>query len=100
MINLTDSLKQINTSAINSRDSKYIEGIQPSQLSKTMNNTELNLKQLAEVSGARWADIRDHNHGKFMQRRRSNRKPIWTTGGTASVKTSGRVTSLLNDRQA
>ena len=72
-----------------------VGGIQPSQLTKTMNNTELNLDQLAEVSGARWADIRDHNHGKFMQTRRFNRKPnIWTSGGTTSVWTSGGVTSF------
>ena len=61
-----------------------------------MNNTELTLDQLSEVNGARWADIRDHNHGKFMQRRRSNRKPIWTTGGTASFWTSGGFTSFKN----
>ena len=34
------------------RDSNYIEEIQPSQLSKTMNNTELKFDQLANVSGA------------------------------------------------
>ena len=34
------------------RKSKNIEGIQPSQLTKTMNNTELTLDQLSEVSGA------------------------------------------------
>ena len=36
---------------IDSRDSKYIEGTQPSQLSTTMNNTELTLDQLSEVAG-------------------------------------------------
>ena len=43
---------QINTLVIDSRDSKYIEGNQPSQLSKAMNNTELTLDQLSNVSGA------------------------------------------------
>ena len=45
---------QINTSVIDSRDSKYIEGNQPSQLSKTMNNElldqELNLEELEDIS--------------------------------------------------
>ena len=56
-----------------------------------MNNTELTLDQLSEVSGGRWADIRDHNHGKFMQNRKTS---IWTSGGTTSVWTSGGVTSF------
>ncbi len=33
------------------RDSKYIEGIHPSQLSKKMNKNELTLDQLSEVNG-------------------------------------------------
>ncbi|WP_269613287.1 CCRG-2 family RiPP [Prochlorococcus marinus] len=63
-----------------------------------MNNTELTLDQLSEVAGGRWADIRDHNYGKFMQTRRFNRKPnIWTSGGTTSVWTTGPVTSFQKD---
>ena len=81
---------QINTWVVNSRDSKYIEGIQPSQFSQTINNTELTLDQLSEVSGARWADIRDHNYGKFMQTKRFNSKPnIWNSGGVTSFKKGG-----------
>ncbi len=60
-----------------------------------MNNTELTLDQLSEVSGARWADIRDHNYGKFMQVKRLNRTTnIWTSGGITSVWTTGPVTSF------
>ena len=50
-----------------------------------MSNEELTIDQLSEVAGGRWADIRDHNHGKFMLRS-SNRKPIWTSGGTSSCR--------------
>jgi len=60
-----------------------------------MNNTELTLDQLSKVAGARWADIRDHNHGKFMQSRKTS---IWTSGGTTSVSTSGGVTSFKKGR--
>ena len=41
-----------------------------------MSNTELTLEKLSEVAGARWADIRDHNYGKFMQTKRFNRRAI------------------------
>ena len=60
-----------------------------------MNNTELTLDQLSEVSGARCADIRDHNYGKFMQVKRLNRTTnIWTSGATISVWNTGPVTGI------
>ena len=53
------------TSVIDSGDSKYIEGNQPSQLSKAMNNIELtfdeelSLKELEDINGAFWGWLID-----------------------------------------
>ena len=52
-----------------------------------MNNTELTLDQLSEVAGGA------PHYTTWYRNKRTNRKPIWTTGGTASVWTSGGVTS-------
>ncbi|WP_269613215.1 hypothetical protein [Prochlorococcus marinus] len=41
-----------------------------------MNKSELNIEQLSVVSGARWADILDHNYGMFMQTKRFNTRAI------------------------
>ena len=67
-----------------------------------MNNTELTLDQLSEVSGGaafmKLGDIK----GEYRQiiHPQFKKLNVWTNGGASTFRRFRGVTSLLNDRQA